>query len=401
VSREPGTRAPAGRRTHPASPRPAARPAAARPVSRHQASRHEREQHYQRLTLIGAGIIVLIVLVLLGVGWYQSYVRPLNQTVVTVGNMHADMRYYIKRIRELIPQFANSDPQTVVAVVPESATDLIQGEFILIQRAGSAGITASNADVDQAIQEQLGILTVNGVPPNRGALESALRNKLQQTGLTMGEYRQEQLAQVLRARLQAKLGDDYPKTGPGLKYDAIIANKEDDAKALLAKLDAGQSWDEVAASVRANQSLGTVAEFDTQPKILLDDKLGDALMALSPGQHTPVINTAEGKFQIGMLVNKDPQFAIDQDKLRSITPKLFAGWMDEQRKTINIKTNLSDEQKLFALAHSGWQPSQQQQNTAPQPGTGIQTQPQLPPGIATPPGGLVPPALPPSSGTTP
>jgi parvulin-like peptidyl-prolyl isomerase len=406
VSRQPGTRTPPARPPQTAAPRPAPRATTAHSaMTRHQLSRHEKEQHYQRLTLIGGAVIIVVVLALLGVGWYQSYVRPLNQTVITVGSMKADMRYYIKRVKQLLPTFGNSDPQTILALVPQSAEDQIEQEFTVLQAAPKMGITASEADIDQAIRDQLGILTPNGQAPDRGSLAAALRSKLAQSGLTIPEYRQEIRAQVLRDRVQAKLGADYPKTGPAAKYQLIVANDEADANGLIARFNSGDSWESVAATVGANPSLGSVPPaLDFQPKALTDEKLADALFALNPGEHTGVISTGDGKFTIARLIEKDPQHQITDDQVKTLTPRLFSSWLDDQKKALKVKENLSDEQKLSAVLQSGWQPpkdSGQQGQPGQAAPPAVPGQQQLPPGISTPPGGLVPPAQPPGGAAPP
>ena len=394
-------------------PRPASTPSRPRPRPivhtgpKHQSSRHASEQRYQRLSLIAAGVIVLIVAVLLGIGWFQSYVQPYHKTVVTVGPMKANMDYFIKRVKEQLPQFANSDPQTVVSVVPDSTAEQIAEEFVVLQRAQSVGVSATEQQVDQEMQRELGVATVKGQADNRAALENAILAKLSATGLTLAQYRQEVRATLLKNQIQSKLGSDYPKTGPAAQYQEMIFNKEDDAKTYLGRLNGGESWDSVAAAVRANPTVGSVAQFDFQPKVEIDDKLSGPLFALNNGQHTDVINTADGKYTIALLVNRDDQHAISQDQINAITPKLFNNWMTDQKKAVSVKVSLTDDQRLFAVEQSGYQPPKQQQpGQAPvQPITNPVVQPaapavpSLPSGIATPAGGLVPPPVPVGSGS--
>ncbi len=377
--------------------------------SRHQVSRHAKEQQYQRLSLIGAGVIVAIVAVLLGIGWYQSYVQPYHQTILKVGKMSASMDYLVKRIKQELPQFAQSDPQTVVSVVPDSTAEQITQEFVILQRAPVMGVSVSNQDIDQEMQRELGVATVStakGSAPDRAAFESALRAKLDETGITLAQYQQQIRATVLKNKVQSKLGSDYPKTGPAAQYQLMLFNKQDDAKTYLDRLNKGESWDSVAASLRANPTVGSVAQFDFQPKVEIDDKLAGPLFTLDNGQHTDIINTTDGKYTIAELVNRDDQHPIADDQMNAIAPKLFSNWMDEQKKALPIKQSLSDEQRVLAVKAAGYQaPSQGQQQTrqtrpAQAPGAQPAIQPavpgaqSLPPGIATPQGGLVPPPVP-------
>jgi hypothetical protein len=375
-------------------------------AARHQPTRHAREQQYQRLTLIGAGVIVAIVVILLGIGWYQSYVRPYSQTVITVGSMRADMTYFIKVLKQILPGFGTVDPEIAVNQSTAAAQGQIEQQFVLLQRAPQAGVTVSEQDIDEALGQDLGVVAINGSPPDRVALEAGLRNRLETTGLTITEYRQAVRAKVLRERLQAKLSSEYPKTGPAAKYEEIILNREDDANKLLARINGGDAWDAVAADVQKDPGLGSVTPVDFQAKIEIDDKLADPLLSLSPGQHTAVVPTTDGRYVIARLIEKDDQRPISQDELSGIGPKLLSNWMDDQKKTLKIKDSLSDDQKVFALYHADYHPPTQggpsTQTTSPPPGAvppvGVPAQvpglQDLPPGIATPAGGLVAPTIP-------
>jgi SurA N-terminal domain len=398
VSREPRTSSSVGSPARPATRRDSHLPAGRRVVEpRRHVKRQEKEQHYQRLTLIGGGIIVALVLLLLGLGWYQSYVRPYRQTVITVGNRRATMGFYINRIKELLPQFSNSDPQVVISAVPEATREQIENEFIVLQRAEQLGATVSDQEVDAQIANQLAVPVVNGAPA-RSAFETALTAQLDKTGLTLDQYRSQAKAQALAAKIQAQLGANYPKTGPEAKYEEILMNDLTSAQKLLDRLNAGETWESLVAEVHNSPSTGTVAQFDFQPKLQVDDKIADPLFNLTPGGHTDVVATGDGKFSIGRLIDKDDQHPISDDQIKAITPKLFSGWLDDQKKTLTVRESLSDEQKLFAMAHSGYVPSSSpsQQSAPPQ----IQVTPvTAPPGISTPPGGLIPPAVPPAGGT--
>jgi len=378
-------------------------------ATRHQLSRHQREQHYQRLSLIGAGVIVAIVAVLLGAGWFQSYVRPYHQTVVSVGSMRADMVFFIKELKQILPQFANSDPQVVVNAAPDSTASVIEQEFILLERAPAAGMSVTDQEVDDAVAQQLGVVGTNGAAPNRIALEAGLRDKLGSTGLTLAEFRQQARAVLLRDKLRAKLLADYPRVGPAAKYNQLTFTKPDDAKAALSRLNNGESWDSISAQVRQNKPLGDATDNDFQPKLEIEDSLAGPLFGLSNGQHTDAIQTADGRYSIALLVDKDDQHQFTDDQLNPISPRLLSDWIDEQKKSLAIKVNLTDDQKVFAVVHSDWHPAgksgaQGAPNSAPaQPPIAVPAQAPgletLPPGIATPAGGLVAPTIPASAAT--
>lgn len=404
MSREPHSRSPAGTVSRHTPRHPVVRSATGRSAAaRHLPKRQEREQHYQRLALLGAVAIVVVVAILLGAGWYQSYVSPFRQTVITVGNRRISMAYFVTRMKGYVPEFANNDPQVVVQVLPEATTQQIENDFIVLERAPQAGVAATDQEIDSQIGQELGVPLANGLPSSRAALEGALTAKLGKTGLTLAQYREEIKAQVLTTKLQAKLGADYPRTAPEAKYELMIMNDQAGAKKLFDRLASRESWESLVAEVHNAPTTGTVAQFDFQPKLRVDPKLGDPLFALSPGNHTDVVATADGKYTIARLLEKDDQHPVSDEQIKAISPRLFADWLDEQRKTLTIKEKLSDDQKLFAIKYSGYTPQapSQQQPVAP-PST--QQQPQfnpsdVPAGVSTPTGGFGPNPAPAASGT--
>jgi parvulin-like peptidyl-prolyl isomerase len=395
VSNEPRTPAPArppGRQRTPSSARPGATRATAQ--RRHQPTRHEREERYQRLGLIGAGVIVLIVGVLLGVGWYETYVRPYHATVLTVGKRSADMNDLIDNVNQILPQFASSDAQVVLSVVPSTALSQIEEQFVVLQRASSAGVQVSSQEIDAAIAKNLAVPTdKNGQPLDRRVFEAALRTQLAKSGLTLSQYRDQTESQLLRTKVQDKLTADLPKTVPEVKYSELILNTQDSAQKYLDRLNKGESWDTLAAEIRKDPTIGSVADFDFQPQQQIDAKLSGPLFALKQGGHTDVVNTSDGKFTIAMLVQKDDNHALSADQRSAIGPKLYSNWLAAQKKALKIKESLSDSQKLFAVEHSNFIPTAAaQQQVPPQPAA-------VPPSVATPPAGAVPPASPAAAGT--
>ena len=209
---------------------------------------------------------------------------------------------------------------------------------------------------------------------------------------------------MLSQNLQTKLGADYPKVGPEARYEEIILNDQANAKKVLDRLNGGESWETLVAEVHGSPTSGTVDQFDFQPKLQIDDKLSDPLFNLSPGGHTDVVATNDGKFTIARLIEKDDQHPISDDQIHAITPKLFGNWIEEQKKTLPVKVKLSDDQKLFAMQHSGYvPPAQSEQLPQSAPPAPIQPQiqqnvPTAAPGIATPAGGLTVPPVPPPAG---
>jgi len=209
-------------------------------------------------------------------------------------------------MKSVLPSYASSDPRLVVAIVPDETKTQVENDLILLQRSSQLGISASDQEVDTELAKNLNI-TVNqaGQPVDRNAYEAALRLRLQTSGLSLSQYREQIRAQLLKTKVQDKLAADLPKTAPEVKYAEIMMNTEPDAKRVVERLKGSESWDSIVADVRKTPTIGTVAEFDFQPKEQVDDKLAPALFALKPNEATDVVKTGDGKFTIARLTEKD------------------------------------------------------------------------------------------------
>lgn len=363
----------------PASARPAPRPNR-RPGSGGQPARTGqrtpvRVRHAdqtERLAMLAGAAVIAIVAVLLAFGWYQTYVRPYHQTVITVGRTNVSMSTFISRLKQVLPEFSSSGSRAAIAIAPAAAKESIEQQLVLEQRAQSLGVSASNQEINSQIAKDLGIaVDAQGNSLDRAAYEAALRAKLAQTGLSYSEYRQEMAAQVLHTKVQDKLAADLPKTVPEVKYSEISMNTQADAKKILDRLNGGESWDAVVAEVRKNPSTGTVAEFDFQPKQQVDSKLAPQLFDLKAGDHTDIVNSSDGKYTIARLVEKDDNHALTDVQRKALGPKLFSNWLDEQKKSLGVKDTLNDSRQLFAINHSGYTPPPQSQQPQQAPSQNI------------------------------
>jgi len=380
-----------------------------RPQPRH----HGRDEQAQRLVLIAGGGIVLLVAVLLAAGWYASYLQPYRQTVISVGSEHANMGYFISRMKELVPEFSDTGANVAVNALPEATLETIESELISLQRADRLGVTLTNDQAEAALMTALGVSSPAGsnYAAVRPAVESALTAKLVGSSLTPTQYRAQIRAEALANGVRTKLAADYPRTGPEAKYETISVSNQADAQKLVDRLNGGTDWETLVTEIHNNPSSGAVQQSDFQAKLQIDDKLVDPLFQLDPGGHTGVVATSDGKYTVARLIDKDDQHPITDDQVKAITPRLFANWLDEMKKTITVKDSLSDTQKLFAVERSGYKPPSQSQSpsqSAPQPQAPAPANPQqapqfnpanLPQGISTPTGGFGSGAVPAPAGT--
>lgn len=169
-----------------------------RMVTKKHLARLQREERQRRFILIGAIIVVVLVLGLIGFGlleqYYLSSIRPVadvNGERITTAQFQAQARYTRQRLinnavqsTQLMQYFGDSaemlasiqnqiaqiqaqlDPQ----VAGQSTLDQLIDDALIRQEAKNRGITVSQEEIDQAVQEGFGFFP-SGTPTPAPTLE--------------------------------------------------------------------------------------------------------------------------------------------------------------------------------------------------------------------------------------
>src|SRR5262249_20088917 len=118
----------------------------------------DSEQRNTLLLYAGIAIVVIFALGLIGYGYYDSKIKPLHQTVLTVGTRKFDVGDLEQRMKSqlLTGQISASGTFRDVA---SSTLAAMQQEEILRQSADALGIQVTDADVDTGIKNAVGMLS--------------------------------------------------------------------------------------------------------------------------------------------------------------------------------------------------------------------------------------------------
>src|SRR6266571_1723042 len=114
-----------------------------------------------RLLLIGGVVLVLVIaLGFVGFGYYNSVIKPRNRTVLEADGVKVSYSAMERRMRyeaDQHPEFRQS-VQTLVQVLPNSASQTLLNEITLISRAPSdLGVTVDDNEADAALRLKIGV----------------------------------------------------------------------------------------------------------------------------------------------------------------------------------------------------------------------------------------------------
>ncbi len=338
-----------------------------------------------------SGVVITAVLALLVFAYWDNYIRPSREVAVRAGNRSYDTTYLARRVRARLNEPAGLLLQTQqIATLPPQIADEVISEEVALQKAGELGVSVSGMDIDTEIAAKLRAVTAvdeQGQLTYSPAFEAVVKANLQQSGLTLAQYRRGIHGQVLQREIRKKFEAEIPDTLPAAKTRLIAVADEAKAKEIKQRLDAGGDFAQIAATESSDTTRTTSGLKDWTPKGGFAKELDGAIFTLPTGQISDPISAA-GKWWIVKVEERSENREVTAEQKTALAGQKYGEWLEESRKALNAKNYLLDsvEMQSWVLDHSGAveaaQERQQQQRQAPPA-----SQPQFP--VSTP---VVPPA---------
>lgn len=121
-----------------------------REITRRQLSRWQREEKRQRFILVLGIFIIVVVLGIMGGGWYINQYRPLHQTVIRVNDTKFDMNYYTK----MLEYYGEGQPDYYLYAVADEVVKAIQRNELIRRGVEKLGISVSDELVDKELESR-------------------------------------------------------------------------------------------------------------------------------------------------------------------------------------------------------------------------------------------------------
>lgn len=350
---------PAG--TRPASPqrRPGGQSAAAR---RLQSSHRPSERGSQLAWVIG-GSLAAIILVFLGVGYYNSNIGPGRDAAIKVGKHTVSVNYFRDRLKAEAVENGDGSQLGSSGAANDitSIVDTIEQEQVYLQRAWSLGLSASDDEIAAQIANIVHVQVTNGKIADLAQYEFEVRGYLERTGLSLAELREIGRAAALTQKVtdyfQAKLPAQAPAfQGTEFTFDTLAA-----AQAAQKELETGAYVTDLTAELNADSTKGTATPLDWTYIGFgaLPRPLDVAAQQLQPGQVSTIIQldptTPDGTTQWAMLAvtTKDANHAIDASAQPQLAQSESSAWYTQQSQALGLHNLMSQSDEAWALAHTG------------------------------------------------
>jgi parvulin-like peptidyl-prolyl isomerase len=280
--------------------------------------------------------------------------RP-GSTAIRVDDREFSLEYFATRIGTFIQEnggqgtFPRDNPQLVALAIQSVENQLIE-EQVLVRFAGEQGQASSEDEVNAEIATRMGI---NADDPSFG---TRFQEELTRSGLTEEQYREVQMAAVLRRKVNEKFASEVPATAESIHYRLIALGSGDQAVAddLRAQIEGGADF----AALAAERSLDTQTKENGgdagwAPRGFLEPELEEHLFAQELNKVT-TYPTANNVY-VYQVLEKVPDRPIDEAQKTTLADKKFGEWVTGKQDGLDIKEfDLGNSDNVAYLIDKAW-----------------------------------------------
>ncbi len=301
----------------------------------------DRDRKGKRTGFIIASVVTVLILVLLGGGYYQSYVAPFQRTIITVDDTSIRMDYFLKRTR-----LAGAGPMPML--------EMLTNEQLIKLGAPRYGIEVSPEDI---IWELRRIAQGENQTISEGEFKEWYRQRLNESGLSDSEYKEITRASLLYTRLYEYLAERMPTVAEQVHLQGILVETSNEAEKLRARWEAGENFADLAKEASLDEeSKEKGGDLGWFPRGVLNFNLEEAAFSLSTGNVSEPIpltsetTTAEGEtttaitgYHLLMVSEKDDAREVNEEYLPTLKSQLVDNWLSEEYQFHEMSYNFNSE----------------------------------------------------------
>ena len=248
----------------------------------------------------------------------QPLAISVNRQGLTSEQLKAEVDRYTASMKAL--------GQTVsTAQALKAVQDDLTSQFLLAQGAAEAGFVLDDSVLKQHLDS---LVTSIGGADKLAAWEQA-------HGYSDADFKESLKRSIGSAWMRDKIMSSVPVTAEQVHVRQILLYNEDAAKSYYSQLQAGTSFDDLAAQVDP-VTRGDIGWF---PRGYLPEKaVEDAAFALAAGATSPVISGEVG-FHIIKVLESQPARALSPDALSTLQAHAVEDWLANRLKQSKIEMN--------------------------------------------------------------
>ncbi len=369
------------------------------PLTRKQLSRRQKEERQRRFVLLGAGLFFLLVVSILGFGYYEvrfSPVARVNGVPIRTDRYQDRVRYerflldrYLLALRSQLQELDPNDEsqaylidllqgevervQEERSLLGSQALEMMIEEELIRQEAERRGVTVTPEEVDRAIEESFGyqgelaastptpsgltptpIITVTENITPTPTIEAMTRvefeeryqsllDTLKEAGFSEETYRAAVARDLLRSKMGEIIGQEVPTREDQVHLRHIVFGTKEEAEAAQARLEAGEDFAALAKELSTDSAtkdrggdMGWIS-FDPQKPLF-----SSQAFELEPGEMSPVVPTENG-YEIILVEEKEKDREIDPVTLAQRREEAFSTWLASIKSEARIERPWSED----------------------------------------------------------
>ena len=291
-----------------------------------------KRQGPNRFPLIMAAIVAVVV-VLVGIAYYQQYVAPFQRVVINVDNTQIKMRYFLDRAK-LSGSGGIGMLQTLT------------NEELIKSGTAALGITVTPQDIEN--QLRLTAAGSDNVTISDAEFKEWYRQLLNDNRMSDAKYKETVKNSILSARLQDYLNKQIPPSIEHAHVYGIFVSTYDEAVAAKQRIEAGEDFNTVAKEISIDSATaeksgeldwvpqGALVMGNMDPFSLEVGQVSDPLAVVSDPNSEP------SAYYI-IKVEETAVREIQSSYLPEVQSKKFSQWLVDETAKHKIKWDYNSE----------------------------------------------------------
>ena len=250
-----------------------------------------------------------------------------NGQPILLADYEREVALYVESMTDAGQDASTAEGQDALKQGRALVLEMMINQVLIEQAAQAAGVTVTDEDLDATIQtlrEETG--------------EEAFQQWLTDQGMPLEEFRVRLRSDMVATQMANRAVEVVPSRGEHIHARHILANSEEEARQVLAELQAGGDFVSLARTYSQDTSTrDTGGDLGFFPHgILTAPEVEAVAFALQPGQFSDIIQSSMG-YHIVQLVERVPDMEIDPEHLRLLREKASRDWLEGLRAAATIE----------------------------------------------------------------